>query len=136
MHRVLSDDGVVYFGMMNRLGVIEPHYRLPFLSYLPQPLADRYLRLTRKGEHYYERSMTARGLRRLTRLFRVWDYTVPVVLEADRFHSDDVVPAVFRRLPGALARAALPVVPTYVWIGTKSAAAPRGTILRNGPVAR
>ena len=36
----------------------------------------------------------------------------------------------------SLARAALPVVPTYVWIGTKSAAAPRGAVLRNGPVAR
>jgi 2-polyprenyl-3-methyl-5-hydroxy-6-metoxy-1,4-benzoquinol methylase len=136
MHRVLSDDGVVYFGLMNRLGVIEPHYRLPFLSYLPQPLADRYLRVTRKGEHYYERSMTIRGLRRLTRVFRVWDYTVPIVLEAERFHSDDVVPAAIRRLPGALARAALPVVPTYVWIGTKSAAAPRGAVLRYGPVLR
>lgn len=136
LHRVLSPDGVVYFGLVNRLGIIEPHHRLPFLSYLSQPLADRYMRLAGKGDHFYERQRGARGLRQLTRAFRIWDYTVPIVLEAERFHGEDVVPSVLRRLPGAVARLALPIVPTYVWIGTKSAAGPRGGRLRNDPVAR
>ena len=45
IRRVLAPDGVVYLGLANRLGVVEPHYRLPFLSWLPHgPLADRYVR--------------------------------------------------------------------------------------------
>ena len=137
LHRVLSPEGVVYFGLVNRLGVIEPHYRLPFLSYLSPPLADRYMRLTGKGDHFYERQLTRRGLRRMTASFRIWDYTVPVVLEPQRFHSDDAVPAVLRWTPGALVRLAMPMVPTYVWVGTKSPSSyPRGPRLRSGPVAR
>jgi len=136
LHRVLKDDGAVYFGLANRLGVIEPHYRLPFLSYLSQPLADRYLRLTGKGDHFYERQLALRGLRRMTAPFTIWDYTLPVVLEPERFHSDDVVPSALRRMPATVARLALPVVPTYVWVGTRSTGSPRGPALRHGPVRR
>ena len=46
LHRVLADERVLYLGLGNRLGVMEPHYRLPFLSYLPRPMADRYMRVT------------------------------------------------------------------------------------------
>lgn len=136
VHRVLSDEGAVFFGLVNRLGVIEPHHRLPFLSYLNQPLADRYMRLTGKGDHFYERQMAARGLRRLTSAFQVWDYTMPVMLEPDRFHSGDVVPRVLRWTPDWLVRLALPVVPTYIWVGTKSATGPRGAALGHAPSAR
>src|SRR4051812_25154198 len=46
VRRVLRPDGVLYLGLGNRLGVIEPHYKLPFLSYLPPAAADRYVRAT------------------------------------------------------------------------------------------
>ena len=55
MHRVLADNGVLYLGLGNRLGIIEPHYKLPFLSYLPPSLADRYVRASGRADHYYER---------------------------------------------------------------------------------
>ena len=54
IHRVLSPTGVLYLGVGHRLQVIEPHYKLPFLSWLPQAAADRYMRLTGRGEHYYD----------------------------------------------------------------------------------
>jgi hypothetical protein len=36
----------------NKLWPIEPHYRLPFLGYLPISLANRVLRWTRRGTDY------------------------------------------------------------------------------------
>jgi len=36
----------------SRLALIEPHYRLPFLSWLPRPLATAYLRLSGRGSSY------------------------------------------------------------------------------------
>ena len=36
----------------NRWAVMEPHYRLPFLSWLPRGVAHTYLRLTRRGTSY------------------------------------------------------------------------------------
>jgi len=133
LHRVLAADGVLYLGVANRLGVLEPHYRLPFLSYLPQAAADRYMRLTGKGEHYYERLRTRPSLRRMARHFAVWEYTVPVLLEPDRFYSSDVTHPLLDRIPPAVLRHALPLVPTYIWVATKSDALPAGPPLRGGP---
>lgn len=58
--RVLAPGGAAYLSAGNRLMVMEPHYRLPFLSWLPRPLADRYLRWSGRGEAY-------RGVRFRTR---------------------------------------------------------------------
>ena len=95
LHRVLADDGAIYLGLANRLGVIEPHHRLPFLSYLPPSLADRYVQVAGRGDHYYERLRTRPSLRRLMRGFSVWDYTVSVIREPQLFASDEMVPAPF-----------------------------------------
>src|SRR3546814_13212696 len=52
IRRVLAPDGVVYFAAPNRWRLVEPHFRLPFLSWLPHPASDRYLRLMCRGIHY------------------------------------------------------------------------------------
>lgn len=65
-YRVLKPGGVAYVSAGNRLALMEPHYRLPFLSWLPNPLADRYVRWTRRGPGYDDiRFRTYRPLRRL-----------------------------------------------------------------------
>lgn len=50
--RLLKPGGVFLILVPNRLWPIEAHYRLPFLSYLPLPLANLYLRITRRGTDY------------------------------------------------------------------------------------
>ncbi|MFI6501528.1 methyltransferase domain-containing protein [Nonomuraea typhae] len=141
MHRVLSDDGVLYLGLGNRLGVMEPHYKLPFLSYLPPSLADRYVRAFGRADHYYERFRTRRGLKRMLRAFHVWDYTFPVLATPGRFAGGEL----FAGLPGKVARAVLaktprevlklllPLVPTYLWVATKTPRRPRGAALPQPP---
>ena len=94
---------------------------------------DRYLRLTGRGEHYYERYSTPAGLRRLFAAFDVWDYTLPVLTDPVAFAAGDTVPAWATRVPPALFRAALPVVPTYVWAAFKGDAVPAGPPLRVPP---
>lgn len=51
-HRVLAPGGGAYVSAGSRLAVIEPHYRLPFLSWLPRPAASLYLRLSGRGRAY------------------------------------------------------------------------------------
>lgn len=133
IHRVLRPGGVLYLGLGHRWQVLEPHHRLPFLSWLPQRAADRYLRLAGKGEHYFERYYTPAGLRRLVAAYDVWDYTLPVLADPVGFAGDDVVPTVVTRLPeGVLARL-LPLVPTYVWLAFKGSGTPAGPGLGVGP---
>jgi SAM-dependent methyltransferase len=50
--RVLRPDGIGYIAVPSRWMLVEPHYRLPFLSWLPQRIADAYVRLTGKGSYY------------------------------------------------------------------------------------
>ena len=50
--RVLAPGGSAYVTAGSKLAVIEPHYRLPFLSWLPIPAASAYLRLSGRGHAY------------------------------------------------------------------------------------
>ena len=50
--RVLKSQGHGYMAVPNKYSIIEPHYRLPFLSWLPKSLSNLYLRLTKKAECY------------------------------------------------------------------------------------
>ncbi|WP_283138497.1 class I SAM-dependent methyltransferase [Rhizohabitans arisaemae] len=134
IHRVLADDGVLYLGLGNRLGIMEPHYKLPFLSYLPPGLADRYVRLTGRADHYYERFRTRPGLRRMLRGFRVWDYSLPAIVEPTRFAATDTpAAALLSRVPSAVLRSLIPIMPTYLWVATKNPGRPRGPRLSRPP---
>jgi SAM-dependent methyltransferase len=133
LRRVLKPDGVLYLGLGNRLGVVEPHYRLPFLSYLPARAADRYVRAFGRADHYYERFRTRPGLRRMMAGWHVLDYTLPLLAEPSAFAGDDVVPGAVARLPEPVLASLLPVVPTYVWVASRSPLRPAGPPLRVGP---
>jgi len=152
VRRVLAPDGVAYLGLGNRLGFMEPHHRLPLLSWLPPGLADRYLRAAGRGEHYYERYRTRAGLRRMLAAagLGAWDYTVPVLLAPEAFQAEADVPrlpgplgrlprpgAATSRLPATtwawLARAALPLAPTYLWVATPAPRRPAGKPLAVPP---
>ncbi|UNK48977.1 class I SAM-dependent methyltransferase [Lysobacter sp. S4-A87] len=85
IHRVLRPGGVCYFAATNRWALMERHHKLPFLSWLPAPMADRYVRLLGKGDAYYERHLGYRELLKLASAFRVDDYTGKVLLQPDRY---------------------------------------------------
>ena len=52
LRRVLKSDGVGYLAVPNRWMLVEPHYRLAFLSWLPRSLRSSYLRAMKRGEVY------------------------------------------------------------------------------------
>ena len=54
--RSLRTGGVIFLLTPNKLWPIEAHYRLPFLSYLPLRLANRYLAWSRRGTDYTDAS--------------------------------------------------------------------------------
>jgi len=69
LSRCLRPGGVAFVLVPNRYWPIEVHYRLPFLSYLPPPLATRYLRASGRGNDYTDASY-APSYRRLRALLR------------------------------------------------------------------
>ena len=77
--RILVRGGVCYFAATQRFVLIEPHYKLPFLSWLPKSLSNIYLKITGRGEEYYENLLSYRNLKKLTSDFIIHDYTIDVI---------------------------------------------------------
>jgi len=50
--RVLARNGAAYVQCANKHQIIEPHFLLPFLSWIPRPLANIYVKIARKGKNY------------------------------------------------------------------------------------
>lgn len=109
--RVMRDDGVCYFAGPNKYEPVEPHYGLPFLSWLPRRLADRYMRITGKGETYPEKPFSRTRLTKLLAEFAVTDYTGKIVADPDSFEATDILPPGSIKL--AVARAVLRVAPFF-----------------------
>ena len=133
IRRVLRPDGVAYFGFANRLGVVEPHYRLPFLSYLPRKMADRYVALSGRADEYYEQFRTRAGLIKMCRGLSLWDYTYTVLSDSEKFHAVDMVPPRLATAPTRMWRLLAPIMPTFIWIGTPGAKQPAGGSTRQPP---
>ncbi|MCX4028334.1 class I SAM-dependent methyltransferase [Endozoicomonas sp. SM1973] len=91
IERVLSNEGVCYLGAASRLTIIEPHYKLPFLSWLPKLLANKYIKIFNKGNEYYENLKTPWGIKRLISKFYVKDYTLEIVYYPDKYCARDLI---------------------------------------------
>jgi 2-polyprenyl-3-methyl-5-hydroxy-6-metoxy-1,4-benzoquinol methylase len=83
--RALKPKGVLYLVVPNKLWPLEVHYGLPFLSYLPVPWANIYLRVLGRGVDYTDASY-APTLFRLNRLLRqqhelTFNYVLPAQLD-------------------------------------------------------
>lgn len=122
--RVLVPGGVCFFSGPNRLFPWEFHCRLPFVHWLPSPVARLLVRALRPQEEYDVHPLTLWGLRRLVRRFGIRDYTVAMMRRPAQYGCrDEMGPLVWlSRLPTPWLRAILPLVPNYNWVLTK----PRG----------
>lgn len=122
IHRVLRWGGVCFFAAGNRLRLVEPHYRLPFLSILPPASADTYLRMTGRGAHYEEKHLTYWGLRRLVSEFQVFDYTKKILRNPQKYVATDLcVPGSLKQKAAILfSRLAYGLVPTYIFLLEKT----------------
>jgi len=74
--RILIRNGAAYVQCANKYQIVEPHFLLPFLSWVPRSLADIYVKVTRSGKNYagyFPR--TRRELLALTKAHRTVDLT-------------------------------------------------------------
>ena len=120
--RVMRDEGFCYFSAGNKYKVVEAHYRLPFLSWLPRPLADAYVRFLRRGDRYEEQHYSFWQLRHLLQDFEVLDYTLKLIKDPVRFHMTDLIGprSPVARIPTRVLRMVEPAVPTFVFILRKA----------------
>lgn len=121
--RVLRPGGICYFGIGTRHVIIEGHYKLPFLSWLPARLADVYVKLRGRDLDYDVTLLSYRNLKKLVRGFSVFDYTIEIIKNPQAYAADDIMGKVrwLSRLPFGFFRRLRPILPVHVWVLQKPA---------------
>jgi SAM-dependent methyltransferase len=116
--RVLRPGGVCYFGIGTRHVVIEGHYKLPFLSWIPPRLADIYVKLRGQDLRYDVTLLSYRNLKKLVCRFTVFDYTVEVIRRPAAYAAEDVMQGFtwLSRVGFAVLKRWRPVLPVHVWV--------------------
>lgn len=77
--KLMKKNSMLYLTAPNKLWPIEPHYALPFLSWLPLSLANIYLQITGRGKSYKESSYS-RTYFGMKKLFDRFPYEYSFVL--------------------------------------------------------
>jgi SAM-dependent methyltransferase len=121
--RVLRNGGVAYLAVPSRWQLVEPHYHLAFLSWLPRPLRSTYLRLRRGGSFYdceplgmheLERMLAASGFR----YSNMFEPALRIMAGAEGQKSRLL--QWMARMPAAWLRRMRPLSPTHVYCLTHS----------------
>lgn len=123
LRRVLSPTGTGYLAVPSRWQLVEPHYRLPFLSWLPRKLRTPYLRLARRGSFYdcepltmpeVESLLAAQGL--------CFENQCEAAIHslADTEAARNIPLKLATRLPRPMLHALRPISPTHIYLFHKS----------------
>ncbi len=117
--RVLKPAGVAYLATPNRWQLVEPHYRLAFLSWLPRSWRNGYLRLRGGGDYYDCEPLTMPELESMLRASGLgyanvcWD-AIRAMSATEARRSVAVVLA--SRIPHVLAQPLRRFSPTHVYL--------------------
>ncbi|MDO8619180.1 MAG: class I SAM-dependent methyltransferase [Candidatus Daviesbacteria bacterium] len=121
IYRVLKTDGVCYLAALNKIWPIEPHYKLPFLSWVPKKLADLYIRLFRNLPEYPETLRTYWDLRKLTKKFLCVEYTEKILQNPIKYSYTGIIATNF--FVKNFVKIGAPLVkffsPTFFWLLVK-----------------
>lgn len=118
--RVLRPGGVIYLAVPNKWRLVEPHYRLPLLSWLPPAIGDAYVRATGRGTHYDCRPLGAQAAMKLFRDAHLTAQNATVDALRTTLSVEHPGHALTRFVngwvPNWLLALGMPVVPTFVFL--------------------
>lgn len=119
VRRVLRPGGMCFFSGPNSVWPIEPHYRLPFVHWLPRGLAARYLQLARRGDSFDVRPYSYWRLRRLWSGFGCTDYTLSMLRHPEQYGMDSPALRLLRKMPTFIVGLLYFALPNYNWVLVK-----------------
>lgn len=118
LRRVLRRDGVGYLAVPNRWMLVEPHYKLAFLSWLPHAWRTPYLRMMGKGERYDCEPLQRHELQRLLADvdLRYENLCIPALRSTfDIERPQSVAARILRCIPDGLLEPWISIIPTLIY---------------------
>ena len=121
IRRIVKPGGQVYLAVPNRWMLVEPHYRLAFLSWWPRAWRSSYLRLMGRGSYYDCEPLTRKEVEVLSTAGGFKPTNVSV--QAFRAMDDIEVVGGFsariaRWIPDRILHALEPIIPTHIYLLT------------------
>lgn len=120
--RVLKPGGVVYLATPNRNWLIDPHYRVPFINWMPRRLADIYLRAL-KAKRWDIRPITIRRIRKYVGRHQKLDSIIVDIIKDPEFYHLDTLKSLHpftKRLPRIVLHKLSHISPTILLTITKT----------------
>lgn len=119
--RVLRPEGLLYLSVPNRWRVVEPHFHLPFLSWLPQRAASKYLSVVGKGDWYDVVPPSHRDMRRLLdeSVFDWDDVTIDSMAVMAEVETTTRMERAVLEAPDPLVRAGYWFIPSMIYLATQ-----------------
>jgi len=116
--RVLKPGGICFFSGPNRWQLIEPHYFLPFLSWLPNKYSNIYLKFLGKGEIFDIYPLSYKSIKNLWKKFTITDYTGKLLKYPEKFNAVNRLGRyrIIKFIPKNILELLLPFYPNYNWI--------------------
>lgn len=118
IRRVLKPSGVGYLAVPNRWMLVEPHYRLMFLSWWPRDWRTAYLRLWRKGEFYDCEPLEMHQIEYMLKAagFRACNLCVAAMRETFEIERPESLAAwLLRRIPDGVLHPLRRAIPTLIY---------------------
>jgi SAM-dependent methyltransferase len=118
LRRVMAQGGVGYLAVPNRWMLVEPHYRVAFLSWLPRRWRSRYLALRGKGTFYDCEPLALAEIERMLAEtgFGYENIGVAAIRATlDIEGSRAWLHALLRRVPDRVLAGVAPAVPTLIY---------------------
>lgn len=120
IYRVLKPNGVCYLAALNKWWPIEPHYNLPFLSWVPKDIANMYLKLLSGKGPYYENILSYWDLRKITNRFTVEEYTDSILKHPEKYGYGDIFKtSLTKNIAKLVAPFSKYMAPTFFWLLVK-----------------
>lgn len=119
IRRVMKQEGLAYLAVPNRWMLTEPHYQLPFLSWLPTNWRSPYLRVSGKGLHYDCQPLSARAFEKLAFAAGVSATSLVVLALSDLLNNEFHSPMLSRAIslvPKALLDRCANWSPTLIYL--------------------
>lgn len=119
LSRIIRSNGIIFFSGPNKLFPIEPHYKIPFIHWLPLSWADWFIRIIHKGSLFDIRSRTYHDLRKIFINFDVFDMTLPLLktLKDRNRNFGSFLLGILLKLPKSVWRQfLLPFTPNINWV--------------------
>lgn len=118
IYRVLKPGGICFFGARNKLNIMEGQYNIPFLSWLPNNLAKKYIEATGRKNYFLANYKTRWELQKMCSKFIIIDYTIPIIKTPHYFHYPKLMKykKVIDFVPTRFLEVCIYLIPNFIWV--------------------